>query len=1053
MKVYRGDTEIADVFVRTENSYESEEIMGDHTVHIEFDVLEPIEFRLGDHVTVNSRKFLIRYNESVKKEERSRGFRYAVTFHAEMYGLQDTLFFLFGEPERLKNHDFYNGTAAQWADLLIENMNRNESGWSVGSVIESEAVNLSFRDKTCAEVLNELVSENCLDTEYFFTGKTLHIGRREYSSNGLSLSQGAGGGLRDVELSAVDDTPPVTVLFPYGSDKNITKEYGNDYLVLPGGALSMEKNTDKYGRIEKSMQFENIFPKGEFHVSAKIDDFTLQASDIDFNLTDCLIDGVEAIVTFQGTSGLAGYDLAIVEGSWDNTAKQFKLKKNEEENALEVPGDIHFAEGDMFILTGIKMPQSYITAAELKLKAAAQEYLNNNSEKRVQLQCRCDDIYFRQHSISVACGQLVEVVEARLEINREIRCTAVRRYLENAGNPVRYELTLSDFLRGNGLKGIVSAVRNVPQEIVRNVRPVKEYTKRSWRDVMATMEMMFDPDGNYFTDIIKPLVVHTAQLIVGTQSQQFELVGVRFSPNHNDSPNEFFSTAGQLIHFTIDPDGERTWNIAESNVGNLEDSQAYYVYAKCGLEGEGGEILVTTQKIKMLDDADYYHFWVGVLNVPEDGVRSWQPMHGYTEITGNQITTGVIKDKLANLVIDLVHGEITGKVTFGAGTTGYPNIADKPDLTAYEEAVNYIDNVLPDELERLQNQIDDNIESHFYHYDPTLSNIPASEWTTAAMKDAHLDDTFTNLDSGQSWRFTKSSGNVYSWTLMADSAATKALVLAGQAKDTADGKRRVFLNVPPARPVPPYDRGDLWLQGTSGDIMRCDTARSSGSGSLSDWVKASKYTDDGALNSFLQTYTTDQSDIKSQLDGKIETWFQASDPSSSWTAAERAAHTGDLWYYTSGKLLYRYTGSAWSKIEDADAIAAAAAAAAAQTQASSKAVTFTSQPQPPYKVGDLWLDGDSQSGSMKKCKTGRTGGSFSSGDWENVGIYDNAGVAMKQGLNISGGFLTFNGNGGMSGTDDIRIWSGGSISNPTFSVKSNGNVHSNGTITAKNDIL
>jgi hypothetical protein len=828
--------------------------MGDHLVVIEFDVLVPVELKLGDYVTVNSQRFCIRYNESVKKTEKGRGFNYVVTLHAEMYGLQDTLFFLFGQPERVKNHDFYNGTVAQWADIVIENMNRNDSGWSLGSVIESEAINMSFRDKTCAEVLNDLVSE--VDTEYWITGKTINIGRREYSSNGLSLSQGDGGGLRDLELSAVDDVPPVTVVFPYGSDKNLTKEYGNDYLVLPNGQLSMQKNVDKYGRIEKSMQFEHIFPKGEFHVSAKIDDFTLQSSDIDFNLTDCLIEGVEVIVTFQGTSGLAGYDLAIVEGSWNNTTKQFKLKQNEQENALKVPGDIHFAVGDMFILTGLKMPQSYITAAELKLQEAAQEFLDDNSEKRVQLQCKCDDIYFKKNNITVACGQMVGVVDNRLDIDREIRCTAVRRYVENSGAQTRYEITLSDFLSGSGLNGVVSAVKGVPQEIERNVKPVREYTKRSYADVKETLAMMFDPEGDYFTEVIRPLAIETAQLIVGTNSQQFDLVGVRFIPNYNDNPNGFYSTAGRLVHFTIDPDGERTWNIGESNIGNLNNSLPYYVYAKCERDGDDGVIFVTEQQIRLLDDPDYYHFWIGVLNTPENGVRSWQPMHGFTEIAGQQITTGIIKDKLARLVINLIEGTIYGKVTFAAGSSGLENVEEWQQFT---EVQNYVDNVLSNILDRLQAQIDDQIESWFYHYDPTMSNIPASDWVTDADKEKHLDDTFTNLDSGQSWRFTK-DGSVYGWTLMADTAASQALVLAGKAKDTADGKRRVFVNTP----YPPYDIGDLWVQGASGDIMRCSYSRQTGSYVASDWVKASKYTDDSAA---LAAIDTAVSNLNAYLDG------------------------------------------------------------------------------------------------------------------------------------------------------------------------------------------
>ena len=275
------------------------------------------------------------------------------------------------------------------------------------------------------------------------------------------------------------------------------------------------------------------------------------------------------------------------------------------------------------------------------------------------------------------------------------------------------------------------------------------------------------------------------------------------------------------------------------------------MYAKCAREGDSRSILLSTDKIKVDSDAAYYHFLVGVLNTPLDVVRSWQPSFGYTEISGNQITTGVIKDYLSRLVIDLVNGTIYGKIEFASGSSGYDNITDKPDLSAYDEALNYIDNVLPDDLARLQNQIDDAIESWFYHYDPTMSNVPASGWTTGALKEAHLDDTFTNLDSGQSWRFTRSGtagSYVYSWTLLADTAASQALVLAGQAKDTADGKRTTFLHVPPARPVPPYDVGDIWFQGASGDILVCVYKRSSGTGVLSDWEKSHKYIDESTAS-------------------------------------------------------------------------------------------------------------------------------------------------------------------------------------------------------------
>jgi hypothetical protein len=691
MEIKRGNEVVSDVFLQ-KNSFVEEEIMGNHYIQIVFLSLIAIDLKIGDHIVYSGNEYKIRNNETIKKTETSRGWEYSVTFYASQYELQDVSFFLHGAPERKKNFDYYNGTASQWLELIVENMNRVSSGWQAGSVIESSNINMSFRDKSCAAVLSDLVNE--MNTEYWIEGKTISIGRREYASEGLTLGQGEGFGFKEITLSAVDETPPITVLYPYGSDKNITSDYGNDYLVLPGGELSLERNVDKYGRIEQSVQFENVFPKGEFHVSEKINDYTLKASDIDFDLTDCLINGVEVIVTFQN-GGLAGYDLAIVEGSWDKATKQFKLKENEEENALKVPGDINFSVGDMFILTGIKMPQKYIGNAENKLLEEATKYHETVCEKRVQLSCRCDDLYFKTFNTHIPCGKMIGILSGPLGIDREIRCTKTKKYLENDREPYRYEIVVSDFLQGNGLRDLIKDVKNVPDEIEKSVNPIKQFTKRTWHDVLETKEMMFDPESDFFTEIIQPLAVHTAQLIVGTNSQQMNLIGVKFTPNSDNNPNVFKNTAGKLEHFTINTDDTvRTWNIPAST-HSLDNNKAYYVYAKCAKDSQSGQILVTDQKVLLEQEAGYYHFWIGVLNTPNDNVRSWQPMYGYTEIAGQQITTGLIKDRLSRLVIDLVNAKITaqngaeivGKITFSSGSSGYSNLTDKPDLSVYSNGI------------------------------------------------------------------------------------------------------------------------------------------------------------------------------------------------------------------------------------------------------------------------------------------------------------------------------------------------------------------------------
>ena len=143
----------------------------------------------------------------------------------------------------------------------------------------------------------------------------------------------------------------------------------------------------------------------------------------------------------------------------------------------------------------------------------------------------------------------------------------------------------------------------------------------------------------------------------------------------------------------------------------------------------------------------------------------------------------------------------------------------------------------------LQDQIDDNITSWFYAGTPTAENEPAASWTTDTAKKQHIGDLYYDKLTGLGYRWVLDNG-AYSWVVIRDTGVAKALADAAAAQATADGKVRCF----GATPTPPYDIGDIWMQGNSGDILRCQTARQTGSYQASDWVKASKYTDDTAAN-------------------------------------------------------------------------------------------------------------------------------------------------------------------------------------------------------------
>ena len=151
----------------------------------------------------------------------------------------------------------------------------------------------------------------------------------------------------------------------------------------------------------------------------------------------------------------------------------------------------------------------------------------------------------------------------------------------------------------------------------------------------------------------------------------------------------------------------------------------------------------------------------------------------------------------------------------------------------------------------LQDQIDGAIESYFEKTDPTTSNYPANEWTTEEQKQAHSNDTYTNISTGKSWKWVK-DGSTWKWKAIADTATEKALAAAAKAQDTADGKRRVFVSQPTTGQA--YDVGDLWVNATYGetykdDLLRCKTAKKENEAfSISHWELASRYTDDTKAN-------------------------------------------------------------------------------------------------------------------------------------------------------------------------------------------------------------
>lgn len=326
-----------------------------------------------------------------------------------------------------------------------------------------------------------------------------------------------------------------------------------------------------------------------------------------------------------------------------------------------------------------------------------------------------------------------------------------------------------------------------------------------------------------------------------------------------------------------------------------------------------------------------------------------------------------------------------GKINIKANLEIGSSIGDK-DLDQYikenggvdEETVNNLINnsqVIKD----LQKQTDGAIETWFYEGVPTLDNLPAVDWNTSELKKIHIGDLYYDQTTGYAYRFTKYNDDVnpYRWNRIKDNDIVSALDAANRAQITADGKMKVFYGE--TKPTN-YQVGDMWVNATLEGKFNNDIARAVADNKTSfnanDWVLASRYSEAIAtIQKWTNEYETKFSnlvdEVKKQKDQSIVVWYYDYEPTvdnapaNTWNTDElRSEHIGDIFYDIKNNHSYRWTGTTWIQIKDADFNEAMKAAKAADDKAGaagdladSKRRIFYSDTTPtePFDKGDLWI--------------------------------------------------------------------------------------------------
>lgn len=424
-----------------------------------------------------------------------------------------------------------------------------------------------------------------------------------------------------------------------------------------------------------------------------------------------------------------------------------------------------------------------------------------------------------------------------------------------------------------------------------------------------------------------------------------------------------------------------------------DGSNIYYLHNKPQLSDSDIIWKMTAEAWAVSTDGGQH--WNGGMTVDGDVIARILTATG---VNADWINTGTIKaiDKDGNttFLVDVT----TGRVIINADSVQIKgkDVNAIAKEKAETEVNNFISNTYTTDINNLQSQIDGQIETFFYDYEPTLQNIPASGWTTNEERKKHEGDLFYWKSKGYAYRFMQ-DGATWKWQLVQDTDITLALAAAEKAQDTANHKRRVFV----VQPEPPYDIGDLWTQGSNGDLMRCKVARASGSYSVDDWEKASKYTDDSSLDLFINGVFKDSlNSLKTQIDGKIETWYQPNDPSVKWTKteeypwcdidgnkildesgneivlvweSEKVEHEGDLWHNTTDNTQWIYKSGIWQPQSIPNELL---------DKIDGKSSVYMVQPKPPYYKGDLWVTTNSEGkASLKTSTVNRVDGDFDASDW------------------------------------------------------------------------
>lgn len=705
-----------DPFCTVKSATQNISLMGDDNIQLSIISTELLDFEKGDKIIVCGEEYTIR-TRATREMKTDRYYQYDAVFYGVMYELMKTQYRNTDESGKSTSMTFdLTYSIRDFVKVIIYNMNRDYPGlWAFdeANCPDTEPRTISFSKQNCLQVLQSLCSDNNFKLEFRITQnngvRTIHIGKfgtKVVPPNGSDYFEwGKGGGLFTLKDQKVDDKAIITRLWVEGGTTNIRSDYRNyserlqlpcpkrmnknehtlaDGTVIPANSemIGIDDDNKRYiedaelaqeiGSEEDGEQYDDIYPKRTGVVTAIVEDdinsFVDDTMDFDLNEKDdngtkYLINGVTAKITFI-TGRLAGQQFEVkADGGYDHAKKQFTLIPFTDKRGLTIPTTdskaFRIEVGNTYKITDINLPKSYEDNAEEDLWYAGYDDFKPRTQSRVQYALTFDRSYFLENlpddsETSVfKVGDYVPVKDVRFGVEKSIRIQKISRNLLVDHD---YSLTLSDTTTISISQQTVIDVIEHNKIIEANRLKDLSKARRGWRTTEELRNMVYDTDGYFDPENIRPNSIDTNMLTVGSKSQQFVLIGVVMQANVNGNANRFDASSGILAHLTIDETTIKQWTLGELSV-TLSEQGGYYVFAKCSKTGSNGVFVVTQTpyKFEPTEDPNNYYFQIGIISslYPDDNFRDFVTTYGFTRINGKTITTGTIVTSDGECYLDL----------------------------------------------------------------------------------------------------------------------------------------------------------------------------------------------------------------------------------------------------------------------------------------------------------------------------------------------------------------------------------------------------------------